>query len=126
MGISVQGRSGLVGNAPVAVVRLANSAVFRRAIGATPQADSGVIMDDYLYGQYVRQDFRWDMNAAEYLPVRVDEPAKDFTAAAWLRVPGYSPDQLAALIEHVPANPNMLSAPRAADRDAGPGVGPSR
>jgi hypothetical protein len=98
MGISVQGRAGLVGNAPIAVVRLANSSVFRQAMGAAPQADSGVIMDDYLYGQYVRQDFRWDMNAGEYLQVHVKEPAKDFTADAWLRLPGCPADQLAGLL----------------------------
>jgi hypothetical protein len=98
MGISVEGRAGLVGNAPIAVVRLANASTFRQAMGAVPRADSGVILDTYLYDQYVRQDFRPDMGAAEYIPVRVHDPAKAFTADAWLRLPGCPPDELSALV----------------------------
>lgn len=98
MGISAPGSSGLVGSAPIAVVRLANAAEFRSAMRQVPQADTGVIIDDYLYGQYVRQDFRWDMDPGEYLRVQVSDPAKGFTADAWLRVPGCPPADLAGLI----------------------------
>jgi hypothetical protein len=94
MGVSIQGRPGLVGDAPAAVVRLANAKVFRDAMSAVPQCECGVIMDGFLYGQYVCQDFRPDMSAAEYLQVRVIDLAQGFAADAWLRLPGCPPQAL--------------------------------
>lgn len=98
MGPAVPGKTGLAGEAPVTVVRLSNSAIFRRAIQAVPQAHLGVIMDDYLFRQYVRQGFRSDLNPEDYLPVQVSDPEKHFEAAAWIRIPGCSPQRLRPLI----------------------------
>lgn len=98
MGISIQGRSGLVGNAPIAVVRLANAERFKSAMAAVPEAASGVIVDDYLYSEYIRQDFRPDMEAGQYLKLVVEDEAKGFTAQAWLRLPGCEPRLLAKML----------------------------
>ena len=58
MGVSVPGAAGLVGDAPIAVARLANSDVFRTAMRVAPRARCGVLIDDYLHTQLVRQDSR--------------------------------------------------------------------
>jgi hypothetical protein len=98
MGTAGPGQTGLTGQAPIAVVRLSNSACFRRAMAAAPQSSCGVIIDDHLHHGYVRQDFRPDMDAEEYVPVHVSEPEKGFEAAAWLRLFGCSSRHLQSLI----------------------------
>ncbi len=98
MGATTPGRTGLAGQAPIAVVRLANSARFRQAMNAVPNSQCGVIIDNYLYGEYVRQDFRPDMNPEEYTPVRVSDSEKSFEAGAWIRLFGCSPEEVRALI----------------------------
>jgi hypothetical protein len=88
MGPATPGRTGLAGAAPIAVARLANSAIFRQAMMAAPQSQCGVIIDDYLYRGYVRQDFRPDMHPEQYSPVHVSDPPKGFEALAWIRLFG--------------------------------------
>lgn len=97
MGPAVPGATGLVGDAPIMVVRLGNSARFRSAMKSAPQAHCGVIVDDHLYRAYIRQNFRPDMHAAEYAPVQVQEQAKGFEAHAWIRLFGCSAAQTATL-----------------------------
>jgi class 3 adenylate cyclase len=98
MGVSARGGTGLAGAAPIAVVRLGNSTLFRRAMHAAPQAQCGVILDDYLYRQCVQQRFRPDVGPADYVPVPVSDPEKGFKADAWMRLFGYSSQQIASLI----------------------------
>jgi class 3 adenylate cyclase len=102
MGPATPGATGLAGEAPITVVRLGNSARFRAAMKSAPQAHCGVIVDDHLYRAYIRQDFRPDMQAGEYVPVRVRDPGKDFDAQAWVRIFGCSPEQAAALLAKAP------------------------
>jgi hypothetical protein len=99
MGASVPGGAGLVGAAPIAVARLANSDQFRRAMRAAPQAQCGVLIDDFLYGEWVRQGFRTDINPDDYAPVRISYPDKGFDATAWMRLFGYSGQQVSSLLE---------------------------
>jgi hypothetical protein len=98
MGVAEPGATGLTGMAPVAVVRLGNSGAFRRAMSAAPNARCGVIMDNYLYGEYVRQGYRPDINPNDYAQVRIFDTEKGFEAMAWIRLPGYSGQQVAALV----------------------------
>ncbi len=98
MGASIRGEAGLVGAAPVTVVRIANSAVFRQAMRAAPLAQCGVMIDDFLHGECVRQEFRADMDSDDYAPVRVSDPDKGFEAAAWMRLFGYSGQQVRSLL----------------------------
>jgi hypothetical protein len=98
MGASTRGAAGLVGGAPIAVARIANSDVFRRAMRAAPRAHCGLLIDDYLHGEWVRQAFRADINADDYASVRVWYPDKGFDATAWLKLFGYSGKQVSSLL----------------------------
>ena len=98
MGVAVPGATGLAGGAPIAVVRLGNSDVFRQAMAAFPDAQCGVIIDSYLHGEYVRQGFRADVSPGDYLSVHVSNPGKGFDAAAWMKLFGHSSRQVAALL----------------------------
>jgi hypothetical protein len=98
MGPAMPGKTGHAGEAPIAVVRLSNFTGFRDAMTATPHSNCGVIMDDYLYRSYVRQNFRPDMNAGEYVAVHVSVPEKRFEAEAWIRLFGCSPQYVASLL----------------------------
>src|ERR1700722_3724867 len=97
MGASSRGATGLVGAAPIAVVRIADSPVFRRAMRAAPRVQCGLIIDDHLHSEWVRQGFRADINPDDYAPVRVSYPEKGFNAMAWMRLFGYSREQVRSL-----------------------------
>jgi hypothetical protein len=90
MGPATPGKTGMAGEAPITVVRLANSRVFRSAMATAEESNCGVIMDSYLYHGFVRQNFRPDMGAEEYFAVHVSEPEKSFEADAWIRIFGGS------------------------------------
>jgi hypothetical protein len=98
MGAAVPAGTGLTGGAPIAAVRLANAAVFRRAMNEAPEAACGVIVDNYLHGEFVRLQFRPDMSPDDYVPVRVSYPDKGFEAEAWLRLMGYTSQQVIGLL----------------------------
>lgn len=98
VGVAVPGATGLAGAAPIAVVRLANSDIFRRAMAAAPAVQCGVIIDSYLHGEYVRQGFRADISPDDYVSVHVSNPEKDFEASAWMKLLGYSHRQMLALL----------------------------
>lgn len=98
MGVSLPGATGLAGEAPIAVARLVNWPPFRHAMAAATHAQVGVIIDDHLHGQYVRQRFRADIGSSDYVPVRVSQADKGFDAAAWVRLFGYTAEQVAGLL----------------------------
>jgi hypothetical protein len=98
MGASTPGSAGVVGGAPIAVARIANSAVFRDAMRAAPQAQCGLMIDDYMYGQWVRQEFRADISASDFAAIRVFYPDKGFDATAWMKLFGYSGQQVSSLL----------------------------
>jgi hypothetical protein len=98
MGLSARGAAGLVGDAPIAVARLANSDVFRQAMRVAPRARCGLLIDDYLHAQLVKQGFRADIDPDDYVSVRVQHPDKGFDARAWIKLFGYSGQQLRRLL----------------------------
>jgi hypothetical protein len=98
MGVSAPGGTGLVGGAPIAVARLVNWPPFRHAMTTAAQAQCGVIMDDHLHAEYVRQRFRPDVSADDYVPVHVSLSDKGFDAPAWVKLFGYSGGQVATLL----------------------------
>jgi hypothetical protein len=98
MGVSMPGKAGLVGAAPIAVARLANSDQFRRAMRAAPLAQCGVLIDDYLHSQWITREFGTDINPDDYVKVHVSYPDKGFEATAWMRLFGYSGGQVSALL----------------------------
>jgi hypothetical protein len=93
LGPAAAGTTGQAGNATIAVVRLSNAALFRQAMKAVPEAYLGVIVDDYLYRQYIQQAYRPDLSPEEYLSAHVSDREKDFDAEAWIRLIGYPPGQ---------------------------------
>ncbi len=97
IGVTMPGATGLAGAAPIAVVRLSNFPLFR-SVMSTAQAQCGVMIDDHLYRQYVVQRIRPDIGTGEYVPVRVSDAAKGFDENAWLRLLGYSGQQVASLL----------------------------
>ena len=98
MGASVRGAAGLVGDAPIAVARLANSDVFRTAMRAAPQARCGLLIDDYLHSQLVKPGFRADIDPTDYVSVRVQHQDKGFDTRAWIRLFGYPGEKLRRLL----------------------------
>jgi hypothetical protein len=98
MGMSVPGAAGLVGDAPIAVARLASSDIFRKAMRVAPQARCGLLIDDYLHAQLVKPGFRADIDPDDYVSVRVQHPDKGFDARAWMKLFGYPGQQLRSLL----------------------------
>jgi hypothetical protein len=98
MGVSAPGAMGRVGEAPIAVARLVNWGPFREAMTNADGARVGVIIDDHLYGQYVRQRFRADNNPADYAKARILYADKGFDATAWVRILGYTGEQVEPLL----------------------------
>jgi hypothetical protein len=98
MGASAPGAAGLVGEAPIEVARMANSELFRRVMRSAPQAQCGLLIDDYLYRQWVRQGFRADISPGDYARARISCPDKGFDEVAWMRLFGYSGRDVAALL----------------------------
>ncbi len=101
MGVSVPGATGLAGQAPIAVARLINWDRFRHAMTKAGDAQVGVIIDDHLYGQYVRQGFRADLDPGDYTAARVTYPDKGFDAAAWVKLFGWTGERVAELLASV-------------------------
>jgi hypothetical protein len=93
MGTSLEGQTGRVGTAPIAAARLTNSSAFRQAMKAAPQAQCGLVIDDYLYGEWVRQGTRADLNPDDYALVQVSNPDKNIETRAWMRLFGHSGQQ---------------------------------
>lgn len=98
LGAGAQTQVGLVGAAPVAVARLAHSGAFLRATLAAPQAQCSVIIDDYLHGEWTRQGLHADASLEEYVPVSVSYPDKGTEETAWMRLFGYSGQQVMSLL----------------------------
>jgi hypothetical protein len=98
MGASMRGASGLAGAAPIAVARMNSSDVFRSAMRAAPRAHCGLIIDGYLYEQWVRQRFRADIDPGDFASVRIRDSDKGFDEMAWLKLFGYSGEKVAELL----------------------------
>jgi hypothetical protein len=91
VGPSSPGITGQTGNPPVAASRLCNSAAFREIMAAAADACLGVIVDEFVYGSYVQQGFRADLEPDEYRPLQVSE--KEYRANAWIRLIGRQPQR---------------------------------
>jgi hypothetical protein len=86
MGVSAPGATGLVGSAPIAVARLVNWSPFRAAMTNSDHVHVGLIIDDYLFSQFVNQQFRSDNDLRDFTRVHVADSAKGFDAYAWMKL----------------------------------------
>lgn len=77
---------GFAGPAPVVAARLRDAAAVRRAMAEHPDADFVLVISQPLYEDHVGNDHP-DLSADMFTRIRVDDPAKDFVADAWVHVP---------------------------------------
>jgi hypothetical protein len=124
-GAAASGVTGYAGNAAIAVVRLSNALQLRDAMRDNKVAELGVIVDQYLYQQFIMQGFRPDLAPEEYQQVQVVDQEKNFQGIAWIRLVGYHAREGAAPPEEAPpsrprtrsdskrARRRILTAPRA-------------
>jgi hypothetical protein len=86
-GLVKQGATGWVGQAPIAVHRILNSAPLRAALANNPGVDFVLGVPDVLYDDVVSHSYE-DLDAEDFAPISIDMPDKGFQAHAWLYVPG--------------------------------------
>ncbi|WP_158851420.1 macro domain-containing protein [Saccharothrix deserti] len=85
LGLMGPGETGFSGPLAVELARMTDAAPLRRAIADEPRHDLAVLVSDYLYTHVVRLGYA-DLPAAAFR--RVDVAVKEFTAPAWLWLPG--------------------------------------
>ncbi|WP_406629282.1 hypothetical protein [Amycolatopsis sp. WGS_07] len=73
--------------------RLLEAAPVRAALEAVPEANLVQVVSESIYHGSVRQRLT-DLSPEDFTEVLVDTPGKGFRAAAWIRVPGISAEQL--------------------------------
>lgn len=88
-GITHIGANGFAGKAPVVVCRLRDSDVLRAALAAVPDAELAVIVPSDLYEDLVRNEYR-GLRPADFARVHVTN--KEFTADAYIWLPGHPTD----------------------------------
>ena len=91
------GATGFVAPAVVTVSRLVNSDELRAALAANPADDAAFVVMEDLYHDMFTHGYG-GLPVQGFSPVCVSQPAKGFTADAWIQVPGPLP-----VIETVPA-----------------------
>jgi hypothetical protein len=113
-GGAVPAACGFAADGPVHVCRLRDAKPSRAALAGVPEANLVQVLSEPIFGS-VRQRLT-TLSAADFTPVLVDEPQKEFREKAWIRVPGTSAERLSGLAE-----PEVLTiwvAPAARSDDA--------
>ncbi|MGW3959257.1 hypothetical protein ACWED2_05505 [Amycolatopsis sp. NPDC005003] len=95
-GGSVPAAHGYASDGPVHVSRLVDAEQARTVLGRLPEANLVQVLSQPIFDGCVRQCLT-EVPAAEFTRIRVDLPAKNFTAAAWIRVPGVPAEVVAEL-----------------------------
>ncbi|MEV4145436.1 hypothetical protein AB0J40_17320 [Amycolatopsis sp. NPDC049691] len=86
-GGSVPAAHGHASDGPVHVNRLLNAEQARAVLAELPEANLVQIVSQPIFEGCVRQRLT-EVSEAEFSRIRVDLPAKEFSADAWIRVPG--------------------------------------
>lgn len=86
-GPAIPARLGYGGNAVVHVCRLRDSRPVRAALDAAPDANLVLAVSALVFDDVIRQRHT-SLSAGDFTKVEIDDTAKDFTATAWIRVPG--------------------------------------
>ncbi|HUI59589.1 MAG TPA: hypothetical protein VLX90_05175, partial [Steroidobacteraceae bacterium] len=98
------------------VARISNDSQFRQAMRASPDTYVGVMVDDYLYTNYVQQESRPDLHPEEYVATHVSDREIGFEADAWMRLVGRSANEARNLIRVGSATTNGAVRPGAGRR----------
>lgn len=128
-GMSEIASYGWAGEAPVVASRLVNADQTRKALILASCCPLVVILDDRIYQDVVRQQFR-GLRPDDYVHVVVRHDSKDFERDAWIAVPGCDSSVLAELMEPVdrragtakPARPEAQLTDGTARLQPGPGI----
>jgi hypothetical protein len=96
---------GYGGNAIVHVCRLRDSRPVRAALDAAPDANLVLAVSALVFDDVIRQRHT-SLSAHDFTKIEIDDAAKDFTATAWIRVPG-----VAAVREQVAVGLRCLVPP---------------
>jgi hypothetical protein len=86
---------GYASGAVVHVCRLRDSRPVRGALDAVPEANLVQAVSALVFEDVIRQRHT-SLSAHDFTKIEIADKAKDFTATAWLHVPGASPDRLTA------------------------------
>lgn len=113
-GGAIPAACGYASDGPVHVCRLRDAKPARAALTLVPEANLVQVLSEPIFGS-VRQRLT-TLSAADFTPVLVDEPEKDFRENAWIRVPGISAERLSGLAE--PKALTIWVAPAAGSDDA--------
>ncbi|WIX99567.1 hypothetical protein QRX60_36760 [Amycolatopsis mongoliensis] len=113
-GGAVPAACGYAADGPVHVCRLRDAKPSRAALALVPEANLVQVLSEPIFGS-VRQRLT-TLSAADFTPVLVDEPEKEFREKAWIRVPGVSAERLSRLIE--PEDLTIWVAPAAGSEGA--------
>lgn len=81
------GANGFVGHAVVRTCRMVGSAPLRRCLDEHPGANLALMVSEPVWEDVVAPEVH-ALRAADFRPVDVRDPAKAFTARAWVHVPG--------------------------------------
>src|SRR5262245_51884854 len=86
-GPAVPAPMGYGGQAVVHVCRLRDAQPVRAALDAAPNANLVLVVSSLVFDDVIRQRHT-SLSATDFTRIDVADTAKDFTAPAWLRVPG--------------------------------------
>ncbi|WP_426505721.1 hypothetical protein ACPPVO_48205 [Dactylosporangium sp. McL0621] len=103
--VHLDGALGFPGAAAVVVSRLVDARPLKLALAAFPAAGAALIVSEQVYDDVVAQRYE-DLAPEAFTPVRIELADKGFDQAAWVRVPGAAPLDLArVLADFAPSAP---------------------
>jgi hypothetical protein len=87
--VHLDGANGFPSEAIVGVSRLVDAPQLKQALRAFPGANAALIVSEGIYREVVEQ--YGDLRADQFVQVTASIPDKDFSAPAWIYVPGEDP-----------------------------------
>ncbi|WP_109598147.1 hypothetical protein [Actinoplanes xinjiangensis] len=84
--VHLEGANGFPGDAVIDTCRLVDSPQVKRALRDFPDANVALVVSDSLYRDVI-EHYR-DLRPDQFARVRAEIPEKNFSAAAWIYVPG--------------------------------------
>jgi hypothetical protein len=92
-GVAIPAELGYAGTAPVHVCRIRDARAVRGVLEAFPGANLVLAVSEPIFEDLIRQRHS-SLSADDFVRADIDEPAKQFSATAWLHVPGLACDDL--------------------------------
>lgn len=115
--VHLDGANGFPSDAVVHLCRLVDSPQLKAALRRFPGADVALIVSDSMYREVVRH--YPDLRPEQFAEVSAEIPDKDFSAPAWIYVPGENAAAEAEASPRPPADPMPAQAPAATQTFSG-------